>query len=200
MGNIRFGLPSELTKNIQRVSGIRAAVETGSYHGDSTGVLASLFDQVWAIEISEENLEKARAAVLPRAMGCVEFVSGDSAIMLPVVLAKIDEPACFWLDSHWFPSSQASDLPTDIPQCPLIAELLAIKSWTHHSDSWILIDDMHLFHGLPQQLGYRPAEWPPLSDLGALLTQKFPRHFQLEIEDVLIVCPDRYETWLLHAA
>jgi hypothetical protein len=197
MGNIRFGVPEKLVKDIHFISGIAVAVETGTYLGQSTAILASIFNRVWTIESVPEHVEQARVALAAAGvLPYVEVVLGESEIVLREVISQIHEPSLFWLDSHWFERIESNARI----QCPLLAELSIIKSWFHASRSWLLIDDVSLFRQLPKLPDYRPKEWPTVDEITDLITDAFPGHTSTEIEDVLIVAPMDYATKLASLA
>jgi len=91
----------------------------------------------------------------------VEVLEGDSAQVLPGVVARLTEPALFWLDGHYMGpgSGDASD------HTPISAE---IDSVLHHPvrRHAILIDDARLFVGAE---GY-----PRLDDLRASVAAQRP--------------------------
>lgn len=186
MGNVRFGIPGDLVARIQQNTGIRYAVETGTFLGGSTTVLARAFARVWSIEPSREYLEGARQALI-RA-GCadaVRLVHGESIACLGKVLRCVDGPALFWLDGHWSPW-----MPIDSrPQCPLLHELATIADWPHASTSVLLIDDMSVFREQSDDGQCRPDEWPTPADLTNRLADRFGGHHVREVEDVLVVQP-----------
>ena len=105
-------------------------IETGSCDGDGIQMaLDANFKIIYSIELAPDHY-----------LHCVErfkdnrnvyLVFGDSSIVLSNLLSKINEPATFWLDAHYYEHSV----------CPLIQEIEAISD--HHIKTHtILIDDI----------------------------------------------------------
>jgi len=190
---VRFGIPGDLVARIQQDTGIRYAVETGTFLGGSsttttttTTILARIFVRVWSIESSREYLEAAQQTLV--RSGCadtVRLVHGESTACLGQLLRCVDGPALFWLDGHWSPW-----MPIDSrPQCPLLPELAAIADWPHASTSVLLIDDMSVFRERSDDGQLRPDEWPTPADLTSRLADRFGDHDVREVDDVLLVQP-----------
>lgn len=118
---------------------LRILVETGTHYGEMLAALKNGFDRLYSIELLPEYHEKARRRF--QADPQVELFCGDSAVVLPQVIARLQEPALFWLDGH---HNQA---PASGPITPILAELghlLAAPRLGHV----IVIDDARLFsHG-----------------------------------------------------
>ena len=152
--------------------GLQAALETGTYKGDSAAFLRTLCPRVWSIEISAEL--HAEAAARQAGVDGLHFVHGDSAEILPGLVEAIAEPALYWLDSH----AMAGVRREAGSECPVLAEISAINESEHGRDACILIDDALLFLAAPS-FG-TPSEWPSI----------------LEIVDRLRVHPDRHVTVL----
>ncbi|RZT86925.1 methyltransferase family protein [Pseudonocardia sediminis] len=190
MGQVHFGVPGGLVDHVRASTGIRVAVETGTFRGASTVVLARAFPTVVSCEADPRCL--ALAAATLRAAGCAErvrLVQGGSAECLAGMLERIDEPALFWLDAHWSPW-----MPVGCePQCPVRDELTAIAGWAHAADSVILVDDASVFRDRPDDAGFRPGDWPTYTELVDLLAGVAGHRIRLT-EDVLVAGPLRLGT------
>lgn len=120
----------------------RVFVETGTYKGD--GILAALdfgFETIHSIELNRKLFEDAQRyfAGIPQ----VSLWHGDSAELLPRVIADIGEPITFWLDAH-----ASGVLPGGgSGQTALMRELNAIGGHPV-KDHAIFIDDRRLFGSL----------------------------------------------------
>ncbi len=131
-------------------------VETGLYNGGgATTTIANMHRgegplTLYALDISRGNVDKARAAG-------VQAFQGDSAVMLPQLLERIQRPACFWLDAHTASEGDEED------HSPLMAELDAILAWPHAAASTVLVDDLRM---------YGREGWPSLKEI--LLALGFP--------------------------
>lgn len=107
--------------------GITTAVETGTWNGQTTKLLAHLFPEVCTIELnyfsyknSVQQLSKSRN---------VHLYHGNSPEILSSILpARTNERVVFYLDAHW----QA--------EWPLLNELEQISK-THKDNCIIVIDD-----------------------------------------------------------
>lgn len=187
MGVVRFSFPKELVKDLRAAASLHAAVETGTYQAEGTLALRDVVSQVWTIELSDEHYERAVSRHGDRAG--ITFLHGSSADLLPPLLRDLDQPVMFWLDAH----CGMVDVSTgdvfdfgDLPQCPLIAELEAIRGFRYAAASCVLIDDARAFLGpLPH---YRASDWPSLLEIIDLLRDRCDRHITV-LDDVIIAVP-----------
>jgi hypothetical protein len=181
MGNVRFGIPGDLAQALLAACNLRAAIETGTYRGESAVFLRSLCNRVWSIELSPTHHEEAvtRYGTLEN----LEFILGDSGRVLPGLLASCDEPALFWLDGHAMPGNSAAE----VTECPILAELEAIDAWEHSGQSCILIDDAILFLAGPRA-GLRADDWPTILQVIDVLRSHHERYVTV-LDDVVIAGP-----------
>lgn len=114
--------------------GLRVLVETGTYMGETAWTLRRVFDRIETIELEPKlaQLARMRFASTPN----VHVHEGDSAAVLPGILAALNEPAVFWLDAH--PSTDRTAMGGAIP---LRAELDAIAGHPVGGHV-VLIDDL----------------------------------------------------------
>src|SRR5204862_6536405 len=106
----------------------------------------------------------------------VELLLGDSAKILPDVLASLEQPALFWLDAHYSEGVTARGETVS----PILTELdlvlgSAVKGHV------ILIDDAREFHDAAHS-GY-----PGVEAIAALARQHNYR--MTEIEDIFFLLP-----------
>ena len=122
--------------------GVEVFVETGTFMGQMVEAMKPHFRELYSIELSEEL--HARAASLFARDPHVHLVRGDSADVLPDILARISEPCLFWLDGHFSGGITAQGSQ----DYPVLKELEHIGRHPvkHHV---ILIDDARLFLGTP---------------------------------------------------
>ena len=85
-------------RELSEAYGTRVLVETGTYWGDMVAALEDRFDRIYSIELSDFLYEKARRRF--RGRDNIEILHGDSAQRLPEVIARLQQPALFWLDGH----------------------------------------------------------------------------------------------------
>jgi hypothetical protein len=150
---------------------ISVFVETGTYLAFMIDAMKDNFGELYSIELSQMLYERAvrKFVDFPH----IHFLHGDSGIMIPAFLKKLNQPCLFWLDGHY---SGGVTAKTDI-DTPIIAELKAILE--HHVKSHvILIDDARLFDGT--------KDYPTIANLQIFL-QKYSSKFFFEIEQDIIV-------------
>lgn len=135
-----------LLRETARAYGLRVLVETGTYMGETAWSLRHEFDRIETVEL-EPTLARLAGIRFGRTPN-VRVHAGDSAVVLPSILAALTEPALFWLDAH--PSTDRTATGGSIP---LRAELDAIRS--HEVPGHVvLIDDLQ-YLGTP---GYPAAD------------------------------------------
>lgn len=167
-------LKQEVLAEIARRHGLELLVETGTYHGDMVAALAGRFRRVWSIELGLELYRAARARF--RGLAHVRILHGDSARVLPEVLAEVDRPALFWLDGHWSAGSTAKGER----DTPVVAELDLILAHpvARHA---ILVDDARHFTG--------QGDYPRLDEVRARVERARPgTRFELA-DDILRALP-----------
>lgn len=141
-------------------------VETGTYHGDTTAVLAAAARQVISLEPADAL--HAAAQVRFRATPNVELLHATSEAAFPTLLPRLEGGVCFWLDGH-FSGGATFKGPNDTP---IMAELEAIAP---HLPRWprvaVLVDDLRLFTGAVHAYGPYPplrtlVDWAEANGLG----------------------------------
>ena len=143
-------------------------VETGLWAGNgATTSLVNNIARCYAIDSQHENVIAARERG-------VEAFEGDSAVMLPQLLKRIDGPACFWLDAHYV--VEGDEFLATHP-CPLLVELDAIQAWPFARESTVLIDDLRMM-GSPG--------WPTIEHVRVKVAGWWTR---LEVADVMRLTP-----------
>lgn len=120
--------------------GTRVLVETGTFLGDMPAELRGAFEAIYTIELSEEL--HARAVKRFRPWSHIHPLQGDSADVLPSVLAQLSQPALFWLDGHHSGGITARGLLST----PIVREVELI--FAHPVRNHVLvIDDARCFNG-----------------------------------------------------
>lgn len=114
--------------------GTRVLVETGTFEGEMIRKVHAAFQRAFTIEL-DPTLARRASRRFARYPG-VEVIEGDSAQRLPEVLARIHEPALFWLDGHYSGGITARGSK----DTPLIEELDAIAGHGVRGHV-ILVDD-----------------------------------------------------------
>jgi hypothetical protein len=149
-----------MLKKYVRVAGwagipvFRAAVETGTYRGDGTSVLAELFSTVHTIELSPKWYEFSSQ----RLAGFKNVVchQGDSAEVLERLVSSIRGPATFFLDAHFAGGETARGKD----EVPLLREL-EVLSRRRYADL-ILIDDLRLVGKTGETGSDKDPNYPPM--------------------------------------
>src|SRR4051794_6353551 len=90
-------LPIDLVRELRTRLDLQRAVETGTFRGAGTELLASVFPAVVTIELAAELADSAAAAVRHHAH--VRVVHGSSAVEL-VAITGVPVPTLYWLDGH----------------------------------------------------------------------------------------------------
>jgi predicted O-methyltransferase YrrM len=78
--------------------GLKTAIETGTYHGETAGWLANHFDYCYTIENSTVNITTAMAG---KDWPNLAFIKGNSPQALKALAARISDRAFVYLDAHW---------------------------------------------------------------------------------------------------
>jgi hypothetical protein len=154
----------------QQKSQFRILIETGSYQGDMIEAQRTHFQQIYSIELSPKLYQAVSYRF--RRFSHIHLRLGDSSVVLPEILSRVQEPAIFWLDAHYSGGVTAKGSQ----ECPIFAELTAI--FTHYSYPHVLlIDDARDF-------GTDPA-YPSIAELKTFLLEHNP-YYCLEVKDDII--------------
>lgn len=153
----RFSAPSPIFVKNEVIlrNGIPNAiwVETGTYKGDTSALLAQRADKVYTIEPAEQLYISAKARF--QQSPNVEVINGTSEEVFPKLLPTLRGAINFWLDGHYSTGVTFQGAK----DCPLIEELDSIeKNLKNFSQVVILIDDVrycanpevHQFSGYPK--------------------------------------------------
>lgn len=134
--------PPHIKRAVLMRLGLRDAtwIETGTFMGDTTAMLAQGAKRVYTIEPDKALFEKASNRF--RQVNNVEVIHGLSEDVLPTVLPRVHGDTCFWLDGH-YSGGITHQGPTD---CPVREELRQIEMNASHFDRLVvLIDDVRCF-------------------------------------------------------
>ena len=176
MGTVNFGIPLAEALHLRDAMGLTAAVEGGTFRGDTARQLSRCFERVYTIERSPRMFALAKDRL--RGLTNVRTLGGDTRTHLPDILTR-EDGILFWLDAHWSGGHTygAGD------ECPLLAELQLI--FAAGKRCAILVDDARLF-AAPPPAPHDPAAWPALPDIAKLL----PDGWDLVIwNDVIFLTP-----------
>jgi hypothetical protein len=79
---------------------LRALVETGTYYGEMVAAMRRHVERIYSIEL-DPTLARRAAGKFAR-WPHITILEGDSARLLPELLAAITEPTLFWLDAGYY--------------------------------------------------------------------------------------------------
>ena len=137
-------------------------VETGTYMGDMVYAVRNSFPRIYSAEL--DSTLHARAAYLFAKQENITILHGDSALLLPDILDRLDEPALFWLDGH-FSGGITAKAELETPISEELRHILNHRVPNHV----ILIDDARLFNG--------ERDYPALEALRDFIAGIRPDHF-----------------------
>jgi hypothetical protein len=145
-------------------------VETGTYAGRTVEACSGMFRRITSIELDPALFAAARARFARHRH--IRILQGDSAEVLPRVLAEIAAPTLFWLDGHYSGGITArATLET-----PIRAELDSILS--HAVDGHVvLIDDARCFDGR--------NDYPTIDELADVVRRADPA-YRFEVRDDVV--------------
>jgi hypothetical protein len=133
-------------------------IETGTYRGDTTAVLARASRRVISLEPAPELYAAARVRF--KNTPNVEILNSGSEAALPEIMSGLSGKVCFWLDGH-FSGGPTFKGPNDTP---ILNELATVGDNLSRWDSVaVLVDDLRLFTGNIHSYG----PYPPLPELVA---------------------------------
>lgn len=116
-------------------------VETGTFLGETTQLLAGLAPRVYSIE--PEPALFARATKRFRDSHNVEIINGTSESVFPRLLPTINADVNFWLDGHY----SAGITFKGEQDTPILDELRCIgENLAHFGKVCVLVDDIRCFN------------------------------------------------------
>jgi len=131
-------IKQRLVRRVAKTESVTILVETGTFMGDMLAANRYWFTRLVSIELSEDLWERAKCRL--GGISNITLLHGDSADLLPAVIAQLHEPALFWLDAHYSAGITArANLET-----PIESELRTILATTQPGHL-VLIDDARCF-------------------------------------------------------
>lgn len=156
--------------------GCAVLVETGTLLGDMVYACRHVFREIHSIELDESLHRRARERLARYSQ--IRFHHGDSAEVLPRVIAGLSEPVLFWLDAHYSGGITARG-PVDTPIAQELQTIFKHQDRSHV----VLIDDAHEFVG---ENGY-----PTMDDLRAFVESSRPDVFVEVRDNIIRLSPSR---------
>jgi Ribosomal RNA adenine dimethylase len=126
-------------KNFALNSGAKSLIETGTYLGVTTKRCASLFKNIYTVELNEQLAEQASKYLANNKN--IEVIQGDAVKALPMILAKPNvEDVLIFLDAHF---SAGVTSCGDNPE-PALEEMEILARYKNKIKC-IIIDDFRCF-------------------------------------------------------
>lgn len=160
-------------------------IETGTHNGGTTFAVEPYFKQIYTIEISEAYHQRTKAKYKGHK---VNFLLGDSSIVLKGLLPGVTTDSIFFLDGHW--SSQ--DTGRGLKDCPLMEEIGHINTLFKHR-AILIIDDYRLFGLSPTTSSTATEDWGDINKdailqiLSGRIEQVYHRDSSCARDDRLII-------------
>ncbi len=181
MGKFRIGkLKSHLTGYFEDVNTV---IETGTFLGESTKVMADHFDKVYTIELDEKLYKETSDKLKKQGYTNIEFIFGDSGEKIEKLTKEVDQPTVFFLDAHWSGDDSVqwekgewggygvntahlgeSEVPSAEEQVPMDREIRSIVN-NFRQKGVIYIDDLENFDFWGKGLKNRKFEGEDYSHL-----------------------------------
>lgn len=130
-------------------------VETGTFLGDTTALLAKSSKKVFTIEPENTLYEQAKKRFQNES--CIDVIHGLSENVFPALLPTLRGKVNFWLDGH-FSGGFTHQGPID---CPVRDELSSIeKNLPLYDGVVVLVDDIRCFDPLiPEYADYPDIDY-----------------------------------------
>lgn len=170
------GILRRVCKRFPEYSGIEVLIETGTFKGKTTCQESRYFREVHTVELNGE-LFHSNADTFARYPN-IHAYHGDCVVMLPKILAELDEPCVFFLDAHWsgdqsveWSSSEwkGYDIETSYrgekwppgpeQQCPLVDEAGIINAFPYRCV--VMIDDWEVAG--TQNVKFKGEDWSAIT-------------------------------------
>lgn len=146
----------EVLREYGKLYNLHVLIETGTNDGGTPWALRDDFDRIFTIELGKKQWSDA--VQMFGEFPHIECLFGDSADVLPDVLARISEPALVWLDGHHSGPGTAHGETLSTPIREELQTLFA--DGRHHV---IIVDDARIFGGGPEHDMYdHYADYPSL--------------------------------------
>jgi hypothetical protein len=152
---------------------VRSFIETGTFVGTTTKLMADSGFQCKTIELAKEYYD--RAVNTFSAHTNVELFHGDSGEWLGKMTASAEAPHLFWLDGHYSGGKTARG-SSDTPIVRELDQLLGCDI----KNSVILIDDAREFG---------KGDYPPISFLEDYVKANLPDHKYENFGDIFRITP-----------
>jgi hypothetical protein len=161
-------------------------VETGTFMGQTILHVEQYFKKLYTIEIKKEFYERVKSNYSGNK---IEFLLGDSSIVLRDLTKKIEGNSIIFLDGHWSAGSTGKGKK----DCPLYEEILFINL-NHKDEAIIIVDDVRLFGmGPNNKEKYDICNWEDINveKILKIVSSRMTNHYflpsELDKDDRLII-------------
>ncbi len=186
MGAIHFSVDAAFIGVLKAALPLDIFVETGTFSGDTTAAVQSMFSDIYTIELSGKYHEQ----VLDRFQGIphIHPILGDSATVLKKLAPSLHgRSVLYFLDAHW---CVAENTAGEASQCPLLQEIEAIGYL--NANSLVIIDDARLFLS-PPLAPHEISQWPGFHEVLSALQKLGSDHQVSVINDQIVYYPEAIE-------
>lgn len=173
--------PSLMQKLIQLFD-IQNLVETGTFGGDTSRLASHYFKKIYTIELKHDYFQKSLISF--KNYPNIYPLEGHSPYLLKQIIPQIDGKILFWLDAHWCGENSAK---WNEQMTPIREELIAIKE-CGLKNSIILIDDVRIFHGLPNDFP-EFGGYPTINEVKVMIEEINPKYEFYILGDTAIAFP-----------
>jgi len=156
-----------------RTFGLSTLVETGTYYGEMIAAVVDHFHKIYSIELDRELVKRAHQRF--RNYSQVEILEGDSQMVVPELLQRLDERCLFWLDAGYCGWGKGIGNPNRLG-----SEFSAILS-NKITDHVILMDDADGING--------EGGSPTLPELIALVECNYPKRRVEVAHNIIRITP-----------
>jgi hypothetical protein len=111
-------------------------VETGTYNGETIFQVEHLFDKLYTVEINKEIYETTKRSYKGNK---INFLFGDSGVVVKNILNECNNKVLFFLDAHASGGNLCNFEITPL-YTPLEQEIMNINTFSKH-ESLIIVDD-----------------------------------------------------------
>ncbi len=151
-------------------------IETGTYLGTTVSANKNIFSRIYSIELDRKLYERAKSKF--KKFKTIQIIHGDSSVMLPKIIKKINRPCLFWLDAHYSKGITIKG----IKETPVWEELTSILSHKIKRHV-ILIDDADAFMG--------KKDYPTIAKIEKIILKE-NNCYNMEINhNIIIITPRR---------
>lgn len=163
----------ETLRRYARRYGLNVLLETGTFKADTVRALRRDFRTIYSIEVDATLHQRAKRRCAGQRNAVL--LRGDSAVVLPEVVARLESAALCWLDAH-FSGGRTGTAQTDTPVLAELRTIMDSRSVGHI----VLIDDHREF-----VTGAR--DYPSMSEVESLVAEY--GYVVEAAEDILRITP-----------